>query len=161
GVVAAVAIPLDRPGLGWLVAGVAAAAGLLFVGVKARKIAPDPGHWAESPDAPRFDLAAPAWGWAVLALLSVGTVRAAGWLFVLCVLAAIGCAALSVAGGRTPIGLFMALLALPAAVFSGLPWAGRKIRAVRRKTGGAAALRLAASIAIGLALLLVFGGLFA
>jgi hypothetical protein len=47
---------------------------------------------------------------AVVALLGVGTLRAAGWLFVLCVLAAAGCAALAVAGGRTPAGIAAATL---------------------------------------------------
>jgi hypothetical protein len=150
GLVAAFAIPIDRPGLGWLLAGCAAAAGLLTVAL--RNANPAPASIGAK-------IAAIGWGAAVLALLAVGTVRAAGWLFVLCVLTAVMCAALSVAGARTPVGLVLALLAVPAAALRALPWMRRGT--TRHLKGGLGAIRLAASVAVGLLLLVVFGALFA
>jgi hypothetical protein len=142
--IAALTIPLDRPGLGWLITACASAGGLVIVGAK---------------DA-RAPKASVAWGAAVLVLLGVGTIRASGWLFALCVLAAVGCAALSAAGARTFTGIPIAVWSLVAAVFRALPWARRG--AARAKLGDdGTALRLAASVGLGLVLLIVFGALFA
>ncbi len=143
--IAALTIPLDRPGLGWLITACASAGGLVLVGAK---------------DA-RTPKASVAWGAAVVVLLGVGTIRASGWLFALCVLAAIGCAALSVAGARTFTGIPIAVWSLVAAVFRALPWARRGAARVKLGRGGGTALRLAISAGLGLVLLIVFGALFA
>jgi hypothetical protein len=138
-------IPLDRPGLGWLLTAVAAAGGLVLVGAR---------------DA-RTPKASLAWGAAVVALLGVGTIRAAGWLFILCVLAAAGCAALSVAGARTFTGLPVALWSHVAAVFRAIPWAKRGLSRVQLGNSGGTVLRLAVSAGLGVVLLVIFGALFA
>src|SRR6476620_619620 len=76
-ITAAVALSWDRPGIGWLLTALAIAAGV----------------WAMALRGSVFDRAWPVrrmvrYGWAAAAalLIAVGTVRAAGWLFVLCVL---------------------------------------------------------------------------
>src|SRR5689334_23147538 len=132
-------IPLDRPGLGWLLTAVAAAGGLVLVGAR---------------DA-RTPKASIAWGAAVVALLGVGTIRAAGWLFILCVLAAAGCAALSVAGARTFTGLPVALWSQVAAVFRAIPWAKRGLSRVQLGNNGGTVLRLAVSAGLGMVLLVI------
>jgi Domain of unknown function (DUF4173) len=138
-------IPLDRPGLGWLLTAAAAAGGLVLVGAR---------------DA-RTPKASIAWGAAVVALLGVGTIRASGWLFILCVLAAAGCAALSVAGAQTFTGLPLAFWSHLAAVFRALPWARRGLARVKLGNNGGTILRLAVSAGLGVLLLVIFGALFA
>src|SRR5204862_6509808 len=88
---AAVALPWDRPGIGWLLTGVAVATG---AGLAAR----GPG-W-RSAAVTRF-----GFGLAALALLGVGATRAAGWLFLFCVVAAAVTGSFAVAGGRGWRGL--------------------------------------------------------
>jgi hypothetical protein len=138
-------IPLDRPGLGWLLTAVAASGGLVLVGAK---------------DA-RTPKASLAWGAATVALLAVGTIRASGWLFVLCVLAAAGCAALSVAGAQSFTGLLIAQWSHVAAVFRALPWAKRGLARAKLGGNGGTVLRLAVSVGLGLVLLIIFAALFA
>ena len=82
GLAAAVSVPLDRPGLGWAAAAVVAVGCAVVAAV--RTAAPRPGP------------ARIGWALVALALLGAGTIRAAGWLFVLCVLTA---AVAGVAGG--------------------------------------------------------------
>jgi hypothetical protein len=80
GLATAALVPLDRPGLGWALAGLAACCGTAA------------GVWRGRPTRPR--LAPPRWyrstGWGLvaLALLATGAFRAAGWLFLLCLCAA-------------------------------------------------------------------------
>lgn len=99
---AAVLVPLDRPGLGWVLAA-ALVLGLL------RRVRP---------------------GWALLsvALFAVGAFTASEWLFVLCVVAGCAAGSLAVAGGRTAWGLFLGAGAVPAAAFLAVPWLVRGIR---------------------------------
>ena len=52
-----------------------------------------------------------AWAVAALALIGVGTLRAAEWLFVLCVLSAIVAGAMALAGGRSLRALFLGAMA--------------------------------------------------
>jgi hypothetical protein len=147
-VVAAIAIPPTTVGVGWLITGGVAAAGLIIVGVRGARAG-----------SLRTNGEKLCWAAATVALLSVGTFRSAGWLFVLCVLTAIGCAALTVAGGRTVFGLLLAPVTLVASMFRALPWAGRATRL--RPSNGENAMRIAAAVIVGLVLLLVFGLLFA
>jgi hypothetical protein len=101
------------------------------------------------------------WALATVALVSVGTVRSAGWLFVLCLLAAAATATLAVTGGRTPLGILVAALLPPVAAFRALPWAARGLAERRAGTGGGGGVaRILASVAVSLGLLVLFGLLF-
>ncbi|OON33292.1 hypothetical protein BSA16_01155 [Micromonospora sp. Rc5] len=181
-VVAATVVPLDRPGLGWPLATLVATAALVTAArakstpaataapaapADATATAPAP---AESggdaagvarPDATGAPgrAARLAWTAATIALVSVGYVRAAGWLFALCLLAAVVTGALAVVGARTPLGMLAAVALTPAAPFRALPWA---VRGARRVGPAASTLRRAlATGAASVGLLLVFGLLLA
>ncbi|MBY8873671.1 DUF4173 domain-containing protein [Micromonospora sp. PLK6-60] len=99
-----------------------------------------------------------AWAAATLALLGVGAVRDAGWLFGLCLLAAAFTGALAVAGGRTGLGMLTAVRISGLAPMRALPWARRSLA---RVGAGAAVGRSLVSVAVSVGLLLVFGLLFA
>jgi len=96
--------------------------------------------------------------WAVLALalVAMGTFRAAGWLFFWCVVFAIGCAMMAMAGGRTLRGLFFTPVISIAAPLRSPVWVLRGLRSPRN--GGP---RVVITAAVSVALLLIFGGLFA
>lgn len=149
-VVAAVALPLDRPGIGWPIAGLGLVAALLVVILRM-----DPKQRGTSV------IEATCWSAATVALLSVGVFRAAGWLFALCVLAAFGSVALAVGAGRRVPAVFMAVLNLPVAGFRALPWVGWGLARARAKEGANSATRVLTSIGLGVLLLVVFGALFA
>ncbi|MET7418104.1 DUF4153 domain-containing protein [Dactylosporangium sp. NPDC005555] len=149
-VVAAAALPLDRPGIGWPIAGLALVSALLVVLLRM-----DPERRGTSA------VEATCWSVATVALLSVGVFRAAGWLFALCVLGAFGSVALAVGAGRRVPAVFMALLNLPVAGFRALPWVRWGMARARAKEGTSGASRVLASIGLGLLLLVVFGALFA
>ncbi|MEV4384725.1 DUF4173 domain-containing protein [Micromonospora sp. NPDC049580] len=99
-----------------------------------------------------------AWAAATVALIAVGTVRAAGWLFVLCLLAAAVTATLAVTGGRTPFGMLLAVTLPPAATVRALPWAVRGLH--RTRSSGPGIGRIVTSLAISVGLLTLFGLLF-
>ncbi|SBT49468.1 DUF4153 domain-containing protein [Micromonospora auratinigra] len=147
-------VPLDRPGLGWLVAAVAGAAALGATVLTRPRPAARPGATGASGRVARL-----VWTLATVALVAVGTVRAAGWLFALCLVAAFGTAALAVAGGRTPLGLLSAGLLPPVAAVRALPWAARGLP--RPRPGGPGVGRVLASLGVTVLLLLLFGLLFA
>lgn len=149
-VVAAAALPLDRPGIGWPVAGLGLVGALLVVLLRM-----DPQRRGTSA------LEATCWSAATVALLSVGVFRAAGWLFTLCVLAAFGTVALAVGAGRRVPAVFMAVLNLPVAGFRALPWVRWGVARARAKEGASGATRVLASVGLGALLLVVFGALFA
>ncbi|MGY0232742.1 DUF4153 domain-containing protein [Longispora urticae] len=134
-----VAVPLDRPGAGWLVGGMLAAGFVRYAS----------GRWL--PGRLRA-------GWALicLALLAVGGFRAAGWLFTLCVLGALLAGILAVADGRLHR---LGLAALSPFAFTplGLAWLARGFgRAAFRPNG-----RPLAVIGASAGLLVVFGALLA
>ncbi|HEX6968158.1 MAG TPA: DUF4173 domain-containing protein [Micromonosporaceae bacterium] len=139
--VVAAGVPLERPGVGWLLCGVAAAAAL--------SVAARTAH-------PRIDQL--LWGAATLVLLAVGTLRAAGWLFALCLLTALVTGCLAVTGGRSVRGMLLGFVLIPAAVVRAVPWAGRGLAHGGR---GSAGVRVAITAGISIVLLLVFGLLFA
>ena len=162
-IIAALSIPLDRGGIGWLVTAIAGTAALTI----ARRVP----HRARPTTVPLPRLTFPVkhrspdrYGWAAatVALLGVGTLRSAGWLFVLCLLTAAVTGALAVAGGRSARAMLVAATMAPVAAFRAAPWVGRGLAALRRRgpeaTGGT---RIAATIAVSVALLVVFGSLFA
>ena len=158
--VAALSIPLDRGGVGWLVTAIAGVAAL----VVARVVPDRAAHWTPAPLVQRspYTLGKARFFWSscTVALLAVGTFRAAGWLFFLCLCTAVVTGALAVAGGRSLRAMIVAVLMAPLAGFRALPWIRRGLTAVRRD-GGGKGLRIAATVAVSVALLVVFGSLFA
>jgi len=140
GGVAALVVPADRPGLGWLVAG--------LVGIAAVLAGTRRGRWSPA----RTGAAV-----ATVLLLGAGTVRAAHWLFWLCLLTALPCASFAVAGGGGTWGRLVRRAGL-------LLWhvpdgVGRGARAVTSARSGTG--RLVAGTAAGVALAAVFAALFA
>ncbi|OJF11491.1 hypothetical protein BG844_25985 [Couchioplanes caeruleus subsp. caeruleus] len=157
-VVAALAVPLDRPGVGWSVAAIAGVAALIV----ARVLSARPGPTAPQPLVtwhPRtLGNARFLWSAATVALLAVGTFRAAGWLFLLCLVTAAVTGILAVTGGRSARGMVLAVLLAPVAGLRALPWLTHGLTTQRR---GAGRSRLVATIAVSVLLLIVFGSLFA
>ena len=152
GVVAAATVPVDRPGIGWLLAGFAVTAAVATVhrrAVRRNTSAPERavhrGRW---------------WAAAALALLAVGTIRAAGWLFVLCLIAAAVCGSLAVVSRPSARGILHDAIAVPLASVGVPAWV---FAAQNRPRGGAGTRqwRLAVSVAATLALLAVFVPLLA
>ncbi|AHH96496.1 hypothetical protein KALB_3129 [Kutzneria albida DSM 43870] len=143
GVVAATALRLDRPGIGWLIAMTGVVIAVAAVAVRQDR----PLDWP--------------WALAAVALMGVGTVRAAEWLFVLCALASCGSLSLAVTRVRTLHGILLGGMAIPFASLSGLGWVGRGLAALGRRSGHRVNPRLVASVAVSLGLLVVFGALFA
>ncbi|WP_229718995.1 DUF4153 domain-containing protein [Nocardia jinanensis] len=154
GVVAAATVPIDRPGIGWLVAGAVAAGAVTGVHRRAGRSRESDGP-GEPGDRERL-----WWAIAALALLSVGTFRAAGWLFVLCVAAAAVAGSLAVVGRRSTRGLFRDAAAVPLASIGALAWVYTAQSSLR--TGaGARHRRLGVSAAVTVGLLVVFVPLLA
>jgi hypothetical protein len=116
----------DRPGVGWFVTGLVGAIAVTVVALT---------QGQDERPAPVGERAMRI-VWAVLALglLSAGGLRAAGWLFALCLPTAVICGALALAGGRSLRALVMAVLSMPIAVFRALPWASRGLAGVRGRT---------------------------
>jgi hypothetical protein len=152
GLTTAVVVPLERPGIGWLVAAVAAAVLVVAVAREARRLDP-------SPPARRAYAVDAAWGLAAVGLVGVTAVRDADWLIALCLLAA-PCAASIAVAGRHFRSLVLAALAVPLAALRALPWAGKALWAARRGAGGQRARTVAAG-AVGLFLVAVFAPLLA
>ncbi|MBM0232148.1 DUF4173 domain-containing protein [Micromonospora sp. STR1_7] len=93
-------------------------------------------------------------------MVAVGTVRAAGWLFALCLLAAAVTGTLAVTGGRSPLGMLVAATLPPAATVRALPWAARGLRSGRAAGSGIEVGRVITSLVISAGLLMLFGLLF-
>ncbi|MCI2421769.1 DUF4173 domain-containing protein [Saccharopolyspora sp. K220] len=143
GVAAAVFLPLDSPGIGWPLLGLATAAGLFLVGRKAER---------------KVHIGRLLWAGAALLLLAVCAFRAAEWLSALCVMTAAVAGMLAVSGGRSVRAFAMAAVAIPVAAFRAVPWTVRGVRGLGPGKGG---LRLVLSLAVALLLLVIFGALFA
>jgi hypothetical protein len=159
GLIGALSIPLDRAGIGWLITAIAGVVALIAARAiphRASATAPRPlVDWRpETLSGARF-----GWTAATVALLAVGTFRAAGWLFLLCLCTTVLTGALAVAGGRSLRAMIVAAGMAPLAGFRSLPWAGRGFAAAGR--GGGNGLRITATVAVSIALLVVFGSLFA
>ncbi|BCB86030.1 DUF4153 domain-containing protein [Phytohabitans suffuscus] len=161
GLVAAASVPLDRPGVGWAVAGLAGAAALTVLSLRGWAPPTPIGRGPATPPATEPGAIRPLWTVATVLLLGVGTVRSAGWLFVLCLLTAAVTASLAVTAGRSLPALVVTSMAVPVAALRGLPWVARGTALVTRRQRGAPSARIAATIGVSLLLLLVFGGLFA
>src|SRR4029079_14359939 len=102
----AVFVPLGRVGVGWVLGGLSAGVGVAVMAKRRR-------------GGPRLStadrIARADWGVSALALLSVLTFRSAWWLVTFCVLGALGCAALTVTGGRSIRAVLFSLVAAPLA----------------------------------------------
>ncbi|MGW0213313.1 DUF4153 domain-containing protein [Micromonospora chokoriensis] len=101
-----------------------------------------------------------AWAVATIALIAVGTVRAAGWFFVLCLLAAAVTGTLALTGGRSPLGMLVAATLPPAATVRALPWAVRGLQGRPSRTSDVPIGRILTSLALSAGLLMLFGLLF-
>lgn len=125
-VVAAVVVPVDRPGIGWVLALLIAAVVLLACARLSGTGQGKARRWGQA-------------GWALLAiaLLAVGALRAAEWLFVLCGLAAAVAASLAVVGKRTVHGTTYDVLAVPLEAFRAVPWLLRRSPRSGRRQGRA------------------------
>lgn len=151
GVATAVALPLTKPGIGWFLVGL-----VITIAV-----------WHAARFGPKPDVKAEQYiriGWAVLALvlLGVGIFLNAYWLFYICVLGALGCASLAVAGGHSVRALFVSATALPLSIFRAIPWLAKGANAwqkAREKQSNAS--RTAVAVLVTIVLLVVFGALFA
>jgi hypothetical protein len=185
-IVAAATLGWDRPGVGWLVTGVVAAVAVTVVAYQFR-LAEQP---AEPGPASTGERAMPepampervmrvVWALLALGLLASGALRAAEWLWVLCIPAALVCGVLALAGGRSLSAMIQAVVAYPFAVFRALPWAAKGLAAVRGRSGTSGSgsggsgsngsgsngsttvARVIAAAVVGAVLVLVFGGLLA
>ncbi|MCM6775345.1 DUF4173 domain-containing protein [Nocardia sp. CDC159] len=166
-VAGAILIPLDRPGIGWVLAAAIMAASIAVVDRRARRrgaVAGEQGPSAEGEGSqgagPKVAPAQPyraRWWWAALtvALLSVGFVRASGWLFAWCLLAVFATASLTLVGRRSAVGFWFDAFAIPLSALAMPPWLVRGIR--NRASGGAGArTRIVISVVVTVALLVIF-----
>ncbi|MBB4963318.1 DUF4153 domain-containing protein [Saccharothrix violaceirubra] len=100
GVAAAVAVPLDRPGIGWVLTSL-----VLFALVRKVNY---------------------VWATLCVSLLAIGALHDASWLFVLCVIGAFAAGSLAVARGTSGFSLLVGALAVPISSFRALPWLARR-----------------------------------
>ncbi|WP_245664017.1 DUF4153 domain-containing protein [Nocardia arthritidis] len=165
GAAAAVLIHWDRPGVGWLLAAGIAASAVFLVDRDARRRAAsttsdDAGEatferQTARSGSPRYNAGRLWWATLALALLAVGAVRAAGWLFALCVVAACVAGSLAVVARRSANGILYDAFAVWLAAAPAVPWAYAGTARVR--SGNAPhAWRLGLSAAVTVALLTVF-----
>ncbi|MGQ4615429.1 DUF4153 domain-containing protein [Nocardia sp. R7R-8] len=168
GLAAAILIHWDRPGIGWVLAAGIAATAVFLVDRNARRAAGSTTEALAKPEKKtETDTATPSyarrarcagriwWAALALALLAVGAVRAAGWLFALCVVAAGVAGSLAVVGRRSANGILYDTLAVGLEAVAAVPWVYAGTAGVR----GAhtpRARRLGLSVAVTVALLAVF-----
>jgi hypothetical protein len=162
--IAAVSVPLDRGGVGWLVAALAGTAALTVARLIQQRPRPTTvppskltyrslGH---EPETARF-----GWAAATVALLGVGTVRSAGWLVLLCLATALLTGSLAVAGGRSIRAMLLGTAISVGAGFRALPWISQSLRTVKGHGQARNGTRMVATVAVSVALLVLFGALFA
>jgi hypothetical protein len=150
GVAAALVLPVDRPGVGWLLTGMAMTAAVVVADRRSRV----------GGQASPFTWLSGGWAFLTLALLGMGAVRASGWLFVLCVLAAVVTGSLGLVGKRTVNTIIYDVLAVPLEALRAIPWAGRGVgRFTARRDG--VARRIALAVLAAAALVAVFVPLLA
>lgn len=100
------------------------------------------------------------WIGLALGLLGVGALRAAPWLFVLCVVGAAVAASLAVVARRSVYGLFFDMIAVPVEAIGSIPWVAKGVRGLRQGTA-APTQRVWWSVFATVVLLLVFVPLLA
>ncbi|MFC8528794.1 DUF4153 domain-containing protein [Nocardia sp. NPDC057227] len=151
GLAGVLTVTLERPGIGWLLAGAAAVAAVTTVYRRALRAVP-----AEDATAPVWRSERLWWTLATLALLAVGTFRAATWLFALCAIAAGVTASLAVLGRRTFHGFLFDILAIPLTAIDATGWVWAAQGRRRRDGTATGNRRLAVSLAATITVLLVF-----
>lgn len=149
-----VMVPLTRNGLGWLLTGIVTAAFLAWIAAES----------AEGDDTAggHRNIERAGWALATILLLGVGTIRDAGWLFLLCVLTALLTGTLAVSRARTLGGMGMAVIMMAPAAVKGIEWVTYGVTSAlrrRRAVAGGDAMRTVAAGAVGMALVVVFGAL--
>lgn len=149
GVVAALVLPVWRPGIGWLLSGIAVVGAVVVADRRARDGRDGTFTWRNA-------------GWAALALalLSMGAVRASGWLFILCVLGAVVSGSLALVGKRTVHSVLYDVLAVPLEALRAVPWAGRGLGKFTARRDGVAR-RIALAVLAAAVLVAVFVPLLA
>ncbi|MBB4696188.1 DUF4153 domain-containing protein [Paractinoplanes abujensis] len=150
--VAALSLPLDSAGIGWLITAIAAVVAVSLAGPA--KVVAGPKPLVDRP-LPRFRAEQAGWAAATVALLAVGTFRSAGWLFALCVVVATLTTALTLVAGRSMRSIFVAYLLPFLAAFRAMPWLAHGLSRPNRSG------RIVATAAVSVVLLLAFGGLLA
>ncbi|PZM93877.1 MAG: hypothetical protein DIU79_10535 [Actinobacteria bacterium] len=138
-------VPLIRTGVGWVLGWTVLTVAVIAAVRRAAATLPRAERWIRA-----------GWAAAALVLLAVLAVRNAWWLVTLCVLGALGCTALAIAGGRAIRSMLVSLVAVPIAAVRGLPWLRRHI-ASRGRPGKA--WRILGSLAATLLVLVIFGRL--
>ncbi|GAB2856119.1 DUF4153 domain-containing protein [Lentzea nigeriaca] len=136
GLGAAVLAPPNN-GIGWFLAGLFGVGAVLF--------------YAGKPSIERA-----LWLAGALAFLAMGFLRAAEWIFPLCVLASMMCGSIAMAGGRTVRGLVFGALGVGLGGLRSLPWVAKGL-----SKRGPVGIRPLISVGVAVALLLIFGSLLA
>lgn len=142
GVGAAALLPLDRPGIGWVLTGLVVAVAVL---VATR----------------RYSHAGAAWGVLGLALLTTGALHDSRWSFTLSAMAAGVAGSLAVTGGKSARDVLFGAIALPTAAMRSLPWVARGLRELRSAKPDGGERKLGRSVLVSAGLLLVFVPLLA
>lgn len=151
GIAFAVALPLTRPGLGWFLVGLVCTVAVAHAA-----------RYGPKPDLRSEQLIRIGWVVLGLLLLVVGIFLNAYWLHYICVLGALGCAALAAAGGHSVRAIFYASFAGIGAFFRSIPWLAKGAAAwSRTREKATTASRTGVAILATIVLLLVFGALFA
>ncbi|WP_232663038.1 DUF4153 domain-containing protein [Pseudonocardia sp. TRM90224] len=143
GVVAAIAVPEGRAGVGFLVTALVMTVAWLAVGRPQR-----PTHAA---------LPHLLWGVAAVGLVAVTVVRDAEWLAALCLLMACVAGSLAVAG-RSFATVLGGVVAVPIAAMRAVPWTARGLTTLRHGAGG---VRVLLSVLAAVVVLVVFVPLLA
>lgn len=91
-------------------------------------------------------------------LLTPLFLRAAGWVGLLCLLAAFAVGATALTGGRSVPGIAASMASVPLAALRGLPWLGRSLAEAPRSRTWAP---IARTVALSVFAVAVFGALFA
>ncbi|MBM2616982.1 DUF4173 domain-containing protein [Actinoplanes sp. LDG1-06] len=156
--VAALGLPLDRPGIGWLLTALAAVAAVAVADTTRVTRGPKP---LVVRSRPRLGAEQIAWAAATVALFAVGTFRSAGWLFTLCVLVAGLTTALALAGGRSMRSIFVACTLPFFAALRAVPWLARGLSRPGEEKLGNSRVRIVATAVVSAVLLVAFGALLA
>ncbi|MBB4907455.1 DUF4153 domain-containing protein [Actinophytocola algeriensis] len=146
GLAAVVLLPLDRPGLGWVLAGIAAVAAVVWSDRRSRP----------ADAVPHFTRMSPVWAAATLALLAAGFIRASEWLFLLCVLAACVTGSLAVVGRRRARSVLYEVFAVPIEALRSPPWLLRAVQLRAEAGDSGARRRIGVSVLASVVLLAVF-----
>ncbi|WP_235921306.1 DUF4153 domain-containing protein [Lentzea tibetensis] len=133
----AAALTPQTIGIGWLLAGLVGLGAFVY--------------YVKRPTA-----AQAVWLAAAIALLGIGAIRDADWLFPLCVMASVLCGAMALVNGRSVLSVAFSAIAIPLAALRSVPWVARGLANARPRN-----VRSVISVGVSLLLLMVFGSLLA